>query len=208
MATGYPWATERGNQAITADHQYLNVKQKVPTPFCFFRLGDFTNVLRGRRGRGTHPRYPTDFAIEGRGAAMRCAVSFGRTVHREAAQGWAKVAICEQSAPELPAAGSSGKGDVFQLSAPADKRGAGGRGLMPRQMVRVITPGTVGRGDGAGRRREEFSAGCGADGEGFALAAIDVRPESSSRHESAHGRPARGDRADRAARNGDPPRQR
>src|SRR5271163_990507 len=41
-----------------------------------------------------------------------------------------KVAICEQAAPEKEARGS------FQLTSP-------GRGLMPRHIVRVITPGTV-----------------------------------------------------------------
>jgi hypothetical protein len=54
-----------------------------------------------------------------------------------------KVAICEQTQPEPIARGSAAQAakaaEPFQLTAP--------RGLMPRQIVRVITPGAR-----AGRR--------------------------------------------------------
>ncbi len=84
-----------------------------------------------------------------------------------------KVAVCEQSAPESPAAGSSGKGAAFQLTATGDRRPAG-RGLMPRQIVRVITPGTVGEEMVLIAGEKNFLLAAVPDGDGFALAAIDV----------------------------------
>ncbi|HKV56390.1 MAG TPA: DNA mismatch repair protein MutS, partial [Candidatus Binataceae bacterium] len=82
-----------------------------------------------------------------------------------------KVAICEQSAAEP--IGSSGKGGVFQLTASNEHRG-GARGLMPRQVVRVITPGTVGEEMVLVADEKSFLLAIAPDGDAYALAALDV----------------------------------
>src|SRR5207253_37608 len=84
-----------------------------------------------------------------------------------------KVAICEQTAPENTAGGSGAKAAAFQLIAPR----AGGpatRGLMPRQIVRVITPGTVGEEQVLVADEKSFLVAIAADTSGCGLAAIDV----------------------------------
>src|ERR1700674_1637835 len=82
-----------------------------------------------------------------------------------------KVAICEQTQseprPRATAPGQVfGSNEPFQLTPP--------RGLMPRQIVRVITPGTVGEELVLVAGEKNFLLAAAPDGEAFALAAIDV----------------------------------
>jgi DNA mismatch repair protein MutS len=168
--------------------QYLNVKQKVPDAILFFRLGDFYEMFFEDAEIGARI-LDIQLTSRSKDGVPLCGVPYhsAEPYIAKLLKAGLKVAICEQSAPEISAAGSSVKGgafqnsdalhksDAFELTAPVDKRGgAGGRGLMPRQIVRVITPGTVGEELVLVAGEKNFLLAAAADEEGFALAAIDV----------------------------------
>src|SRR6266851_3770908 len=116
--------------------QYLGVKQKVPDAILFFRLGDFYEMFFEDAEIGARI---LDIQLTSRSkeGVPLCGVPYHSAdpyIAKLLKAGF-KVAICEQNAPE-PAAASAQAG-AFQLTAP------GSRNLMPRQIVRVITPGTV-----------------------------------------------------------------
>src|SRR5258708_39114101 len=97
-----------------------------------------------------------------------------------------RVGVCAQAALEARAASSSAKGgafsnsdgfnksEAFKLTAPGDMRAQAGRALMPRQIVRVITPGTVGEELVLVAGEKNFLLAAAPDAEGFAIAALDL----------------------------------
>src|SRR5262245_37853089 len=141
--------------------QYLSVKQKVPDAILFFRLGDFYEMFF-EDAQISARVLDIQLTSRSKDGVPLCGIPYHSAepyIARLLKAGH-KVAICEQNSTELaiqsPRAGSfetsqsrtnDGKDDFsnqrFQLRSP--RNGAAlSRGLMPRQVVRVITPGTVG----------------------------------------------------------------
>ena len=120
--------------------QYLGIKRRFPHAIVLFRLGDFyetfdadaelcsreLGILLTSRPMGRDLRVPMagipHHALEGYLAKL-------------IARGY-KVAICEQVGGAIPLRGSPGPGGM-------GKKGQAGQSLMERQVVRVVTPGTV-----------------------------------------------------------------
>ena len=166
--------------------QYLNVKRNVPDAILFFRLGDFYEMFFEDAEVGARV-LDIQLTSRSKDGVPLCGVPYhsAEPYIAKLLKAGLKVAICEQSAPDLPASGSSGKGgafgrsaaphdsEAFELTAPAGKRG-GGRALMPRQIVRVITPGTVGEELVLVAGEKNFLLAAASDADGFAVAAIDV----------------------------------
>ncbi len=153
--------------------QYLNVKRQAPDAILFFRLGDFYEMFFEDAEIGARV-LEIQLTSRSKDGVPLCGVPYHSAepyVAKLIKAGY-KVAICEQAAPETTV-GSSAKGGAFQLVAPAGGRGAG-RGLMPRQVVRVITPGTVGEELVLVAGEKNFLLAAAPDGGGYALAAIDV----------------------------------
>src|SRR5438128_8095669 len=123
--------------------QYLGVKQKVPDAILFFRLGDFYEMFFEDAEVGARV-LDIQLTSRSKDGVPLCGVPYhaAEPYIAKLLKAGHKVAICEQSAADT-AAGSSAKGGAFQLLSPSDPRAAA-RGLMARQVVRVITPGTVG----------------------------------------------------------------
>ena len=157
--------------------QYLSVKQKVPDAILFFRLGDFYEMLFEDAEVGARV-LDIQLTSRSKDGVPLCGVPYhsAEPYIAKLLKAGLKVAICEQTPPEprprstVAAAGQApGAEEPFQLTPP--------RGLMPRQIVRVITPGTVGEETVLAAGEKSFllalSTGDAADG-GFALAAIDV----------------------------------
>lgn len=165
--------------AVTVKHtpliaQYLNVKRQAPDAILFFRLGDFYEMFFEDAEVGARV-LEIQLTSRSKDGVPLCGVPYHAAepyVAKLLKAGY-KVAICEQSAPET-AVGASAKGGAFQLAAPITDRRAGGRGLMPRQVVRVITPGTVGEELVLVAGEKNFLLAAAPDGDGYALAAIDV----------------------------------
>lgn len=151
--------------------QYLNVKQKVPDAILFFRLGDFYEMFFEDAEVGARI-LDIQLTSRSKDGVPLCGVPYhsAEPYIAKLLKAGRKVAICEQAAPAP--IGSSGKGGAFQLTAPGDRRG--GRGLMPRQIVRVITPGTVGEETVLVAGEKNFLLAAAPGGDAFALAAIDV----------------------------------
>ncbi len=154
--------------------QYLSVKQKVPDAILFFRLGDFYEMFFEDAEVGARV-LDIQLTSRSKDGVPLCGVPY------HAAEGYIakllkaglKVAICEQSAPENSAGGSGAKGAAFQLIAPRAS-GPPVRGLMPRQIVRVITPGTVGEEQVLVADEKNFLVAIATDGTGYGLAALDI----------------------------------
>jgi len=169
--------------------QYLRVKQKVPDAILFFRLGDFYEMFFEDAEIGARV---LDIQLTSRskeGAPM-CGVPYHSAepyIAKLLKMGH-KVAICEQSSSDpQPARGSatlarSGTVEMnpvrtsgaaaFQLTAPGEATAL--RGLMPRQVVRVITPGTVGEEMVLVAEQKNFLLALAPDSNGWGLAALDV----------------------------------
>jgi DNA mismatch repair protein MutS len=185
--------------------QYLTVKQKVPDAILFFRLGDFYEMFFEDAEVGARI-LDIQLTSRSKDGVPLCGVPYhsAEPYIAKLLKAGLKVAVCEQSAPESPPAGSSGKGDAahgsdaFKLTAPGDRRATSGRGMMPRHIVRVITPGTVGEELVLVAGEKNFLLAAAPDGEGFALAAIDVSTgEFIATRGTGAGRAARDDRARR-----------
>ena len=155
--------------------QYLSVKQKVPDAILFFRLGDFYEMLFEDAEVGARV-LDIQLTSRSKDGVPLCGVPY-HSVEPYIAKllkAGLKVAICEQTQPEhrprATAAGQVfGSDEPFQLTPP--------RGLMPRQIVRVITPGTVGEETVLAAGEKSYLLALGAPGAGdggFALAALDV----------------------------------
>jgi DNA mismatch repair protein MutS len=154
--------------------QYLNVKQKVPDAILFFRLGDFYEMMFEDAEVGARV-LDIQLTSRSKDGVPLCGIPYhsAEPYIAKLLRAGLKVAICEQTQPEPIARGSAARAakaaEPFQLTAP--------RGLMPRQIVRVITPGTVGEETvlAAGEKSFLLALGAGgADDGGVALAAVDV----------------------------------
>jgi DNA mismatch repair protein MutS len=157
--------------------QYLSVKQKVPDAILFFRLGDFYEMLFEDAEVGARV-LDIQLTSRSKDGVPLCGVPYhsAEPYIAKLLKAGLKVAICEQTQAEpRPRATNAAAGQVarpdepFQLTPP--------RGLMPRQIVRVITPGTVGEETVLAAGEKSFLLALGAGGAsegGFALAAVDV----------------------------------
>src|SRR5438132_14312845 len=103
--------------------QYLGVKQKVPDALLFFRLGDFYEMFFEDAELGARI-LDIQLTSRSKDGVPLCGVPYhaAEPYIAKLLKAGHKVAICEQGAQD----------------------GAARGGLMPRQIVRVITPGTVG----------------------------------------------------------------
>ncbi len=133
--------------------QYLSVKQRVPDAILFFRLGDFYEMFFEDAEVGARV-LDIQLTSRSKDGVPLCGVPYHAAepyIARLIRAGY-KVAICEQGAQDGKA-----------------------RGLMPRQIVRVITPGTVGEETVLVAGEKSYLAAVARDGEsGFALAVLDV----------------------------------
>jgi DNA mismatch repair protein MutS len=105
----------------------------VPDAILFFRLGDFYEMFFEDAETGSR-LLDIQLTSRSKDGVPLCGVPYHAVdpYIAKLLKAGLKVAICEQAAPEV-----STKAGDFQLTPP-------GRGLMPRHIVRVITPGTVG----------------------------------------------------------------
>jgi len=131
--------------------QYLGIKQKVPDAILFFRLGDFYEMFFEDAEIASRI-LDIQLTARSREGAPLCGVPYHSAdpyIARLLKAGH-KVAICEQT----PAVGT--------------------RGLMPRQIVRVITPGTVNDELVLDADEKNYLSAVMPMAEGFALASVDV----------------------------------
>ena len=133
--------------------QYLSVKQRVPDALLFFRLGDFYEMFFEDAEVGARV-LDIQLTSRNKDGVPLCGVPYHSAepyIAKLLKAGY-KVAICEQGAPD-----------------------ARSPKLMPRQIVRVITPGTVGEEMVLTAAEKSYLvAVSGAGRGGFALAALDV----------------------------------
>jgi DNA mismatch repair protein MutS len=132
--------------------QYLSVKRQVPDALLFFRLGDFYEMFfedaeTGARLLGLQLTSRSKDGVPLCGVPYHAAEPYIARLLRAGR----KVAICEQAAGE-----------------------AGARGLIPRRIVRLITPGTVGEEVVLTAAEKSYLVALAALGENYALSAIDV----------------------------------
>jgi DNA mismatch repair protein MutS len=133
--------------------QYLSVKQRVPDAILFFRLGDFYEMFFEDAEVGARV-LDIQLTSRNKDGVPLCGVPYhsAEPYIAKLLKAGHKVAICEQGTPD----------------AKAPK-------LMPRQIVRVITPGTVGEEMVLTAAEKSYLvAVTGAEPSGFALAALDV----------------------------------
>jgi DNA mismatch repair protein MutS len=175
--------------------QYLGVKQKVPDAILFFRLGDFYEMFFEDAEIGARI-LDIQLTSRSKDGVPLCGVPYNSAepyIAKLLKAGY-KVAICEQSSAEharprphgaggrstLSAGGADDGNEegIFansrlQLTSPIDAQ-TSSRGLMARQVVRVITPGTVGEEMVLVADQKNFLLALAPDGDGCALAAVDV----------------------------------
>src|SRR5208283_2083811 len=133
--------------------QYLSVKQRVPDAILFFRLGDFYEMFFEDAEVGARV-LDIQLTSRNKDGVPLCGVPYhsAEPYIAKLLKAGHKVAICEQG--------------------PLDARSPK---LMPRQIVRVITPGTVGEEMVLTAAEKSYLvAVAGAASAGFALAALDV----------------------------------
>jgi len=133
--------------------QYLSVKQRVPDAILFFRLGDFYEMFFEDAEVGARV-LDIQLTSRNKDGVPLCGVPYhsAEPYIAKLLKAGHKVAICEQGTPD-----------------------ARSPKLMPRQIVRVITPGTVGEEMVLTAAEKSYLvAVTGAAGDGFALAALDV----------------------------------
>jgi DNA mismatch repair protein MutS len=157
--------TIRSSPLIT---QYLSVKQRVPDAILFFRLGDFYEMFFEDAETGSR-LLDIQLTSRSKDGVPLCGVPYhsAEPYIAKLLRAGMKVAICEQTAPDTAQSGPSAKGGAFQLSPPGVR--GNGRGLMPRQIVRVITPGTVGEETVLTADEKNFLLAVTAGYSGFAL---------------------------------------
>jgi DNA mismatch repair protein MutS len=131
--------------------QYLSIKQKVPDAILFFRLGDFYEMFFEDAELASRV-LDIQLTTRSREGAPLCGVPYHSAdpYIAKLLRAGHKVAICEQTAS------------------------AGGRGLMPRQIVRVITPGTVNDELVLSADEKSYLSAVAPAADGFTLAAVDV----------------------------------
>src|SRR5580693_8046140 len=133
--------------------QYLSVKQRVPDAILFFRLGDFYEMFFEDAEVGARV-LDIQLTSRNKDGVPLCGVPYhsAEPYIAKLLKAGHKVAICEQGEPD-----------------------ARSPKLMPRQIVRVITPGTVGEEMVLTAAEKNYLvAVTGAENIGFALAALDV----------------------------------
>ena len=133
--------------------QYLSVKQRVPDAILFFRLGDFYEMFFEDAEVGARV-LDIQLTSRNKDGVPLCGVPYhsAEPYIAKLLKAGHKVAICEQGTPD-----------------PRTPK------LMPRQIVRVITPGTVGEEMVLTAAEKSYLvAVTGAEGIGFTLAALDV----------------------------------
>jgi DNA mismatch repair protein MutS len=160
---GYPWLRPVPVKSTPLVTQYLSVKQKVPDAILFFRLGDFYEMFFEDAEIGSRV-LDIQLTSRSKDGVPLCGVPYHSAepyIAKLLKAGY-KVAICEQTAPDGEAQRKTGRG------------GTPARGLMPRQIVRVITPGTVGEETVLTADEKSFLAAVTFGGGAFALAALDV----------------------------------
>ncbi|HZY58886.1 MAG TPA: DNA mismatch repair protein MutS, partial [Candidatus Binataceae bacterium] len=131
--------------------QYLSIKEKVPDAILFFRLGDFYEMFF-EDAEVASRILDIQLTARSREGAPLCGVPYHSAdpyIARLLKAGH-KVAICEQT----PAANT--------------------RGLMPRQIVRIITPGTVNDELVLNADEKSYLSTVAPAAEGFGLASVDV----------------------------------
>jgi DNA mismatch repair protein MutS len=153
--------------------QYLGVKQKVPDAILFFRLGDFYEMFFEDAEIGARV-LDIQLTSRSKDGVPLCGVPYhsAEPYIAKLLKAGHKVAICEQRTGEANQEANY-TGFAFQLTA-ADHDRPPIRGLMPRQVVRVITPGTVGEETVLIADQKNFLLSLAPDSEGWGLAAIDV----------------------------------
>ncbi|CAM3519592.1 DNA mismatch repair protein MutS [Marinicrinis lubricantis] len=135
--------------------QYLEIKQQVPDAILFFRLGDFYEMFFEDAALASAELEITLTGREG-GAAERipmCGVPYHSAdnyISRLIEKGY-KVAICEQ------------------VENPAEAKG-----VVRREIVRVVTPGTMMEGKALSDGENNYMVSLARSGHEFALAACDV----------------------------------
>src|SRR5579863_10480025 len=133
--------------------QYLSVKQRVPDAILFFRLGDFYEMFFEDAEVGARV-LDIQLTSRNKDGVPLCGVPYhsAEPYIAKLLKAGHKVAICEQGEPD-----------------------ARSPKLMPRQIVRVITPGTVGEELVLNAAEKSYLvAVTGAERGGFALAALDI----------------------------------
>jgi DNA mismatch repair protein MutS len=133
--------------------QYLSVKQRVPDAILFFRLGDFYEMFFEDAEVGARV-LDIQLTSRSKDGVPLCGVPYhaSEPYIAKLIKAGHKVAICEQGALDGKA-----------------------RGIMPRQIVRVITPGTVGEETVLIAGEKNYLAAITPDaGGGFAVAVLDV----------------------------------
>jgi DNA mismatch repair protein MutS len=132
--------------------QYLSVKQRVPDAILFFRLGDFYEMFFEDAELGARV-LDIQLTSRSKDGVPLCGVPYhsAEPYIAKLLKAGHKVAICEQG--------------------PVDGRTK----LMPREIVRVITPGTVGEEMVLTAAEKSYLVAiANGDGGGYALAALDV----------------------------------
>jgi DNA mismatch repair protein MutS len=131
--------------------QYLSIKQKVPDAILFFRLGDFYEMFFEDAELASRI-LDIQLTSRSREGAPLCGVPYhsAEPYIAKLLRAGHKVAVCEQT----PTAAT--------------------RGLMPRQIVRIITPGTVNDELVLSADEKNYLSVVLPAPEGFALASVDV----------------------------------
>ena len=141
-------------------HQYREIKQAHPDFLLFYRMGDFYEMFFDDARRAAAA---LDIALTKRGRHEGEDIPMcGVPVH--AAEGYLsrlirrgfKVAICEQ------------------LEDPAAARKRGGKALVRRDVVRLVTPGTITEDELLDSRAHNFLAALARAGDGLGLAWLDM----------------------------------
>ena len=132
--------------------QYLSVKQKVPDAILFFRLGDFYEMFFEDAEIGARV-LDIQLTSRSKDGVPLCGVPYhsAQPYIAKLVKAGYKVAICEQAQVE-----------------------ANAKGLVPRQIVRVITPGTVGEEMVLTAAEKSFLVAVARSEKSFAVAALDV----------------------------------
>jgi len=150
--------------------QYLGVKHKVPDAILFFRLGDFYEMFFEDAEIGARI-LDIQLTSRSKDGVPLCGVPYHSAepyIAKLLKAGY-KVAICEQGGAE-----SGYRSEESSRRTAPDNSQPAVRGLMPRQVVRVITPGTVGEEMVLVADQKNFLLALTPDGDGCSLAAVDV----------------------------------
>ena len=146
--------------------QYLSVKRRVPDAILFFRLGDFYEMFFEDAEVGARV-LNIQLTSRSKDGVPLCGVPYhaAEPYIAKLLKAGHKVAVCEQADPETDSTRAASDGE-FKLAPP--------RGLVPRRIVRVITPGTVNEETVLAADEKSFLAAIVADGAGYAIASADV----------------------------------